>query len=267
MIRRSIAFATAAAALASCPAALAQHAGDIGLRVAGGRIVTTEITGGGYGGDRRVFGATFGDTGVAWFTANPGFDAMAGAFPAGSRLGFRFAGPLLAWDGDSFEPTSPDGALAGERLRISFLTASATSGAGPVNGFDLAVQPDGGWHRHLNMTLQAATGAAAPEAGVYLARLELYSTAAGIGASEETWLVMNANASPADVAAAFAAAEAALNPPACPADLDGDGQVSGADLGALLGNWGMPGAGDLDGDGQVTGADLGALLGEWGACP
>jgi hypothetical protein len=29
----------------------------------------------------------------------------------------------------------------------------------------------------------------------------------------------------------------------------------------------MPGAGDLDGDGQVTGADLGALLGEWGACP
>ncbi|NBP51726.1 MAG: hypothetical protein EBU70_11250, partial [Actinobacteria bacterium] len=126
---------------------------------------------------------------------------------------------------------------------------------------------DGGWHRHLNMTLLAASGASAPEAGVYLARLELYSTAPGIAPSEETWLVMGANALPEDFAAAFAAAESALNPPACPADLDGDGQVSGADLGALLGNWGMPGVGDLDGSGAVTGADLGALLGAWGACP
>jgi hypothetical protein len=49
-----------------------------------------------------------------------------------------------------------------------------------------------------------------------------------------------------------------------PADLDGDGQVSGADLGLLLGNWGQPGATDLNGDGQTNGADLGLLLGAWG---
>jgi hypothetical protein len=57
--------------------------------------------------------------------------------------------------------------------------------------------------------------------------------------------------------------------PACPADLDGDGTVSGADLGALLGNWGSCSGScpaDLDGDGAVTGADLGALLGNWGPC-
>ena len=54
---------------------------------------------------------------------------------------------------------------------------------------------------------------------------------------------------------------------ACPADLDGDGTVSGSDLGLLLGNWGNPGQGDLDGDGNVSGADLGLLLGAWGACP
>ena len=57
--------------------------------------------------------------------------------------------------------------------------------------------------------------------------------------------------------------------PACPADLNNDGQVNGADLGLLLGAWG-PCAGcaaDLNADGQVNGADLGLLLGAWGACP
>ncbi|HMN97330.1 MAG TPA: hypothetical protein PKC43_06080 [Phycisphaerales bacterium] len=51
-------------------------------------------------------------------------------------------------------------------------------------------------------------------------------------------------------------------------DLDGDGEVNGADLGLLLGGWGpcVPGApcpADLNCDGEVDGADLGALLGAW----
>ena len=45
-------------------------------------------------------------------------------------------------------------------------------------------------------------------------------------------------------------------------DLDGDGDVDGADLGLLLGAWGQ-GGGDLDGDGLTNGADLGLLLGAW----
>ena len=48
-----------------------------------------------------------------------------------------------------------------------------------------------------------------------------------------------------------------------PGDLTGDGKVSGADLGILLGAWGSPGPGDLNGDGVVTGSDLGLLLGAW----
>jgi hypothetical protein len=46
-------------------------------------------------------------------------------------------------------------------------------------------------------------------------------------------------------------------------DLDGDGRVSGSDLGLLLGMWGGRGAADLDGDGTVSGSDLGLLLGAW----
>jgi hypothetical protein len=51
--------------------------------------------------------------------------------------------------------------------------------------------------------------------------------------------------------------------PALPGDLNGDGQVNGADLGILLANWGTAGAGDLNSDGTVDGADLGALLSNW----
>ncbi len=53
----------------------------------------------------------------------------------------------------------------------------------------------------------------------------------------------------------------------CPWDINGSGSVDGADLGALLGNWGGAGTGDFDGNGIVNGADLGQLLGHWGNCP
>jgi len=58
----------------------------------------------------------------------------------------------------------------------------------------------------------------------------------------------------------------------CPADLDHDGEVSGADLTVLLAAWGpCPSVGDcpadLTLDGEVSGADLTILLAAWGACP
>ena len=56
-------------------------------------------------------------------------------------------------------------------------------------------------------------------------------------------------------------------PDICPADLNGDLEVNGADLGMLLGAWGTASEiADVDGDGEVDGADLGLMLGSWGAC-
>lgn len=49
-----------------------------------------------------------------------------------------------------------------------------------------------------------------------------------------------------------------------PADIDGDGMVDGADLGALLAGWGTASP-DLDGSGAVDGSDLGLLLAAWGS--
>jgi hypothetical protein len=69
--------------------------------------------------------------------------------------------------------------------------------------------------------------------------------------------------------AAFAIA-APVRAQSCAGDLNGDRNVSGADLGILLGEWGTNGGvtgADLDGDGSVTGSDLGLMLGMWGACP
>lgn len=57
--------------------------------------------------------------------------------------------------------------------------------------------------------------------------------------------------------------------PPCPADLNMDGVVNGADLGIQLGWWGACKGGcaaDLNLDGVVNGADLAMLLSVWGVC-
>lgn len=51
----------------------------------------------------------------------------------------------------------------------------------------------------------------------------------------------------------------------CPADLNDDGTINGADLATVLGAWNTPGA-DLTEDGTTDGADLAVVLGAWGAC-
>lgn len=71
---------------------------------------------------------------------------------------------------------------------------------------------------------------------------------------------------------AFLLTPPAPPPPACPADLNGDGFVDQADLAALLANYGstdaLPSDGDVDGDGDVDQGDLAGLLGVYGqACP
>jgi hypothetical protein len=58
-------------------------------------------------------------------------------------------------------------------------------------------------------------------------------------------------------------------PSCCPGDIYRNGRVDGADLGALLSEWGPVTPltnSDLDGNGEVNGADLGILLSHWGPC-
>jgi len=60
----------------------------------------------------------------------------------------------------------------------------------------------------------------------------------------------------------------APTPPVCPADLNGDDNVDGRDLAAILAAWRQPGdLTDLNGDGTTDGMDLAAILAAWGPCP
>ena len=47
------------------------------------------------------------------------------------------------------------------------------------------------------------------------------------------------------------------------ADINGDGDVDGRDLGMILSGWGSSGPGDLNGDGVVDGSDLGVFFVHW----
>jgi len=61
------------------------------------------------------------------------------------------------------------------------------------------------------------------------------------------------------------------SPLPCPADLNHDGVVNGADIAVLLGAWGPCSSSncpaDLNHSGTVDGGDLAILLGAWGPCP
>jgi hypothetical protein len=252
-------FITAFAAALASGAAHAQHLGDISLEIVNGTIVTNAYGTSGTAPE-RVFGATFGDTGVARFTSNPGFEALPGTFATGTRVGFTPRSGLLRFTGSAVEP------VAAERLEIKFLTLASVVGPDPVPGFSLAVQSNGGWHRHLSFTLFAESGKL-PSSGLYVVEFELYSNDGVTLPSEPFWIVFNDGKPAVELNAALAWVESNLvgDAPACPADLDGDGDVGAADLGILLSGWGTP-TGDIDGDGLADSVDLGQLLSAWGGC-
>ena len=239
--------------------AQAQHAGDIGLRVDEERLVVFGPLGAGEdtGG---VFLATFGDTGFPGYTSNPGFDALAGTLPQG-RVGFAFLAGMSRWD--AADSTWLEPAEVGERMRVSFITLQTIIEDEPIIGFDLAVQPDGGWHRHVNYELLPDDDNIRLP-GVYRLDLMLYSTM-GLLESEPFTILFDYNAASADVDAAI---DSMYTDAPCLGDLNGDLVVDGGDLATLLGEWGTSGVlADLSLDGLVDGQDLSMILGAWGPCP
>ena len=238
------------------------HEGDIFLDVHEGVIRTGAVIGGAPQVPVRVFETVLPPNN---FISNPGFEALAGTFPAGSRVGWNATAGLRRWSGDQFDPAG------GETLSISFFTSVVTVGDAPITGFDIAVQSDGGWHRHLGFLLSAAPGESAPAPGAYLLELEIYSTAPSIGTSDPMWLLLSRSASSEEMDAAAAFILAGLEEgPLCPADVDASGAVDLGDLLFVLAAWGACGAqacpADVTADGVVDLSDLLAVLAAWGTC-
>lgn len=86
----------------------------------------------------------------------------------------------------------------------------------------------------------------------------------GTGLSSSGWLTVRAGDTASGI---YAIARIKVGPTSnpCPADLNGDGSVSAADLASLLSGWGGASP-DLNGDGVVNAADLSVLLSAWGPC-
>lgn len=219
---------------------------------------------------QRIFIVTLG---AFDFANDPGYDsdpATSGLVP-GSQVGFDFLSALHVWNGSDFNP------IASPYVRVSFgpLSAVTPSSDATTPGFGVSVSAGATYHHHFGYTLlSSATPPQVPaETGVYLLKLQLWSSLPTVGRSLPYWLIFNQNADPADVSAASAWAQSHLLCLADVASLGGapgaDGQLTADDVVAFLSAFF---AGDLwladvaslgggaGGDGQLTADDVVAFL-------
>jgi hypothetical protein len=183
--KTAISLSFAAAAFAAAPAALAQHAGDVGINIIDNRIVTGSYDLGVFTPGQRVFGSEFGEL-FPNFTDEPGFTSIPGTFPVPSTITFNVLGALRVWEGGRFGSIIP-----AERISIGFgpLTPVLTPLTDTFTpGFSLAVSSNGEWHRHLEYTLQNPAAD-----GIYLLQMNLVGNTPTTQASLPFWLVFNQN--------------------------------------------------------------------------
>lgn len=181
----SMFLALTAATFAAAPAALAQHAGDVGINIINNRIVTGVYEMGVFIPGQRVFGSEFGEL-FPNFTNEPGFDSLPGTFPVPSTITFNVLSAVRKWDGTAFGSTIP-----AERISIGFgpLTPVLTPLTDVFTpGFSLAVGSNGEWHRHLEFTLQSPASD-----GIYLLEMNLVGNQPSMQASLPFWFVFNQN--------------------------------------------------------------------------
>ena len=232
---RALAALIAPAALALLPAAASAQldAGDVGLTVESGRIVTNLIPeDGGDASPRRVFvgelgvfedegdGAIFPPpvAGGVPTTNTPGFDSEAGTFAVGQSVGLDvLSNALLDRPVVRYDPAADALAATGVDVQVSFTNSNitrtngettATGSAGvlflPVFSGGGGEQDAGRFHRHYNFALfdgiDGGTGALlAPADGVYVLEADLDYTGTDIASSDPFLFVFGVNAPDADV--------------------------------------------------------------------
>lgn len=178
---------------------------DIWLQPVGSTIVTGSITEGTPGTPisaiERVFGAELGeDIAFPYSAFEPGFQSLAGPLTAGMVWSFNIVSTLQVWNGSGYNTAS-------ETMTIDFGPASATTGAGFVNGFSFTGFADGLMHDHFDFTLNpdSPLAGAAPADGIYLLTLEFLGVNGAISyaASDPVFLVFNLNMDERDHEAAI----------------------------------------------------------------
>ena len=246
-------------ALLFAPACFAQHEGDVGLVIQDSQLQTAVIADGQYVSGEQIFTASFGDSGFDFFTQNPGWDAAPGTFTPNATFFWSAVAGLKKYEPSLGFVATP------ATLLVSFSTISVTVGSEPTEGFALQVQPDGGFHKHVNFFLQGENGNA-PEGGAYLLETRLEISDSGIAPSQSVYVIFD-NMAPEMQTEAVAFLEESLDS-SCPADVDGDGSVGFADVLTVLADWACESCptSDVDGDGQVGFSDVLGVIANWGDC-
>lgn len=181
---------------------------------------------------------------------------------------------LIAGDAQGVTPNDAIDADAGANQLQNFpvLMAAVTSGANLVvqGTLDTAASGD---YRVEFFASEACDPSGHGEGGAYLGMAEVSTDATGhasfnatVDALPEGHVIVTATATDAmGNTSEFSACLDSTQGGGCPGDpdLNGDGEVDGADLAILLGNWGGRGDPDINCDGEVDGADLAILLGNW----
>ena len=246
------------------PAASAQHAGhagDVFVGVHEGHIETGLIDEDVVQEDVRVFESELGESGVPGFSDEPGWEAFPGTFDPDDRVGWNALHGLRRWNGDGFDEG------VAEVMTVSFADLSFEIGDAASAGFDLAVQPDGGLHRHLGFFLSNESGD--PAVGVYLIELELYADDPSLEHSAPFWIVFNnEDTEQAHEAAVEWVHEHLAGEEPCHGDINGDHLVDVSDILEVIGSWGPCDgcAADIDGNGMVDVTDLLEVLAAFGDC-
>ncbi len=263
------AIASLVAGLGLAHAALGQHR-DINILVEDDQLTTgainLDLPGEPIESGIRVFPGNLGE-GIAHFTDDPGFNAPSGELPSGASVGFDILDALWKWN----PATQRFDTLPPETLFVGLSVLERTTPVTPatlVTGFNFAVVGGGGGiHQHINFFLNPPQNN-----GIYIYVSRVTISAAGIGASDPIYIVLNESEDTEvhDDAMAFAVAN--ITNPGCPGDVNSDGSVDFDDLNNLLGFWDQSGpiglSGDITLDGRTDFDDLNTLLANWGnTCP
>lgn len=168
------------------------HEGDIGIRIAGGRLETV-LAGGEppmqtFGTEiERVFAAE-----LAWNPVTsevvidePGLASIDTGL-VGQALGFNLRAALRQWNGSSFVATSRTMSVGGGDLGLSNITTPASD---VLTAGHAIVVPRVPLDFHFDWRLDGATETVGQ--GVYLVEIELTNPGGAIGRSDPLWIVYN----------------------------------------------------------------------------
>lgn len=249
--------ATVMVVLMSTQEAAAQHAGDVYIDVESGQIVTGLVDEDeDVEANVRVYESEFGESGVPGYSDEPGWEAFPGTFDPGSRLGWNALAGVQRWNGTGFDSGID------ETITVTFGTLSFEIGSEPINGFDLLVATDGSFHRHLGFFLDGLVNA--PEVGIYMVELELYTVGNTPEASKPFWIVFNNEDSEEEHEAAVEWVETNMDGEvSCPGDINVDLAVNTDDFSEFLIQFGQTGpslSADLDSDQDVDIHDFSEFL-------